>query len=204
MRVNHVVRTLVLSDFFINSGFSLFAPIFAVFVTKHISGGSIEAIGFAAALTQVFKIGLQIPIARYLDRNHGEYDDFISMVAGTTIVALVPFMYIFATSMNHLYVIQALYGIGLALVVPPWYAIFSRHIDRDQANIEWSMESVGIGLSGALSAAIGGVVATNFGFVTVFICAGLLAIFGGTFMLFIFHDLRAKVPRGQVKPIADR
>src|SRR5258708_1240576 len=121
MKINHVIRTLVLSDFFINSGFSVFAPIFAVFVTKQIVGGSVEVVGFGAAIAQLFKAGLQIPVARYLDKNHGEFDDFYSMVTGTVLAALVPFLYSFATSAVHVYIIQAIYGMSLALAVPPWF-----------------------------------------------------------------------------------
>ena len=91
MKINHVIKTLVVSDFFINAGFNVFAPIFAVFVTKQISGGSLQVIGFAAALTQIFKVTLQIPIAKYLDRNHGEYDDFYSMIAGSFLISSVIF-----------------------------------------------------------------------------------------------------------------
>src|SRR3970040_1746087 len=124
MKINHVVRTLVLSDFFFNSGFSLFAPIFAVYVTQQIHGGALEIIGLAAAIFQIFKSVLQVPIARYLDKNHGEYDDFYSMVFGSFLISMVPFLYLFASLPVHVYIFSAIYGIGLAFLVPPWYAIF--------------------------------------------------------------------------------
>ncbi len=204
MRVNRVVRTLILSDFLINSGFSVFAPIFAVFVTRQIVDGSLQAIGFAAGLTQFFKVILQIPIAKYLDRNHGEYDDFISLLMGTILTTMVPFLYFFATNMIHIYFIQALYGISLALAVPPWAAIFTRHIDKSQENIEWSLESISIGISGATAAALGGWYAQHFGFHYLFLIGGVVAMGGAIVQLFVFSDLRAKVRRGQVKPEPNR
>src|SRR3989338_11469455 len=102
MKINHVIRTLVSADFFTTAGFSVFGPVFAIFVTRQITGGSLEVIGFAAAVFQIFKSVLQIPIARYLDKNHGEYDDFYSMVLGTIIIACVPFLYLFASSAQHI------------------------------------------------------------------------------------------------------
>jgi MFS family permease len=204
MKINHVVRTLILSDFFINSGFSVFAPIFAVFVTNQIQGGSVQVVGFATAITQIFKVGLQIPIARYLDRNHGEYDDFYSLVCGSVLCATVPFMYFFASSAMHIYIIQAIYGIGLAFAVPPWFAIFSRHLDKMHTNIEWSFESVAIGVSAAGAAALGGVLAAKYGFQQLFIIGGLLAIFGASLQIRIFRDLKKHVARGVVKPQPDR
>lgn len=204
MRINHVIKTLVISDFFVNAGFSVFGPVFAVFVTKQITGGSLEVIGFAAAIFQIFKSGLQIPIARYLDKNHGEYDDFYSMVFGTALVVMVPFAYIFASTANHIYLIQAVYGIGAAFTIPPWYAIFSRHLDKMQENVEWSMDSIAIGIGAASAAAVGGILAQKFGFQFVFIIGGILAVFGGIQQLKIFRDLKGKVSKGGVMPQPDK
>src|SRR3989344_3818955 len=204
MRINHVIRTLILSDFYFNMGLGLFGPIFAIFITKQIAGGSIEVVGFAAGITQLFKGILQIPIAKYLDKNHGEYDDFYSMILGGALISLSPFLYIFATETYHIYLIQALYGIGLAFLVPPWYAIFSRHLDKLHENIEWSFESVAIGIAAAASAAIGGIMANRFGFQTVFIIAGCLAFFSIFQQLKIYRDLKEKVKRGTVKPVEDK
>ena len=204
MKINHVIRTLVISDFFINAGFSVFGPVFAIFISRQIAGGSLEVVGFATAIFQIFKSGLQIPIARYLDKNHGEYDDFYSMIFGTALIVMVPFAYIFASSATHIYIIQAIYGIGAAFTIPPWYAIFSRHLDKMKENVEWSLDSIAIGVGAACSAAVGGILAQKFGFQFVFIAGGILAVFGGVQQLRIFHDLRGKVPRGVVKPFPDK
>ena len=204
MRINHVVRTLITSDFLINSGFTVFGPVFAVFVTGQIVGGSMQVVGFAAAIAQIVKSILQIPVARYLDRNHGEYDDFYSMVIGSSLIALVPFLYLFATLPGHVYLIQALFGLGSALAVPPWYAIFTRHIDKMKENIEWSLESVAIGISGASAAALSGIMATTFGFRSVFLLGGIFAVAGVFIQARIYRDLRAFVGRGQVEPLPDK
>ena len=200
MKINHVVKTLVVSDFFVNAGFSVFGPVFAVFVTKQIAGGSLEVIGFSAAIFQIFKSTLQIPIARFLDKDHGEYDDFYSLILGTTLIATVPFWYLFASTPNHIYIIQAVYGIGAAFAIPPWYAIFSRHIDKLHENVEWSLDSIAIGIAGASAAAVGGIFAQKCGFHFVFLLGGMLAIFGATHQIKIFRDIKKKVGRGEVVP----
>lgn len=200
MKINHVIRSLVLGDFFINAGFSIFAPVFAIFVTRQISNGNLEVLGFAAAIVQIFKVLFEIPVAAYLDRNHGEYDDFYAMILGTMLVAVIPFMYLIATTPAHLYIISAIYGIGTAFTVPPWNAIFSRHLDKAHENIDWSIESVGIGIAGAGAAALSGILSQHFGFSFVFVVAGFLALIGATQQIRIYSDIRAKVPRGEVKP----
>jgi MFS family permease len=204
MRISHTVRVLITSDFLINTGMSVFAPVFAVFVTKQIVDGSVEVVGFAAATAQLVKSILQIPVARYLDKNHGEYDDFYSMVTGSTLIALTPFMYLFATQAWHLYVIQACFGVGAALAVPPWYAIFTRHIDKMKENVEWSLESVGIGISGAGAAALSGIIVANYGFRWAFFLGGVFAILGAIMQVRIYSDLRAFVGRGEVQALPDK
>ena len=200
MRINHVVKVMVLSDFFINAGFSVFAPVFAIFVTGQVQGGSLQVVGFAAAIFQIFKSILQIPIAKVLDRDHGEYDDFYSMVFGTALIATVPFWYIFASEPVHIYVIQAVYGIGAAFSIPPWYAIFSRHLDKLQENVEWSLDSIAIGIGGASAAAVGGILADKFGFQFIFLLGGMLAIFGAVQQVKIFRDIKQRVGKRQVMP----
>jgi MFS family permease len=190
MRISHAIRVLITSDFLINAGLSVFAPVFAVFVTKQIVNGSVEVVGFAAATAQIVKAGLQIPVARWLDRNHGEYDDYYSMVSGSCIIALTPFLYLFATHAWHIYVIQACFGVGAALAVPPWYAIFTRHIDKMKENVEWSLESVGIGISGGGAAALSGVIVSHYGFQWAFLVGGIFAVAGAIMQIRIYSELR--------------
>lgn len=175
-------------------------PVFAVFVTDQIVDGTIEVVGFAAAIAQIVKSALQIPVANWLDRNHGEYDDYYSMIIGSFLVAITPFLYLFAGQALHVYLIQALFGIGTALAVPPWYAIFTRHIDAMHENLEWSLESVAIGISGAGAAALSGVIVATYGFQAAFAIGGIVAVIGALVEIRIYRDLRAKVGRHQVSP----
>lgn len=201
MRINHVIKTLVVSDFYLEAGLSIFAPIFAVFVTSQIEGGSLRVVGFAAAITQLVKVGFEIPVAKYLDKNHGEYDDFYSMLLGSILISLAPFLYFIATTTSHIYIIHAIGGLGLAFFIPPRSAIFSRHLDKMQENIEWAFNSVAIGISVAGAAALGGILAEKFGFGIVFLIGGVLTLFGTLYEIKIYSDLKQKVPRGMVKPL---
>ncbi|MEK7579740.1 MAG: MFS transporter [Patescibacteria group bacterium] len=200
MRINRVIRTLVTSDFLLISGFAVFGPVFAVFITQKIEGGTLAIIGFTAAIFQISKSALQIPIANYLDKNHGEKDDFYSLIIGSFLIAFVPFLYLFASRPSHLYIINAIYGIGAAFAIPPWNAIFTRHIDKMQESTDWAVESVSIGIGAASAAAVGGIIADKFGFQAVFFIAGIIAILGAISLTRIYSSLMEEVPRGQVLP----
>jgi len=176
--VNKVVRVLVLGDIMFFSAFGLIGPIFAVFVTNQVAGATIATAGFAATINLLLRALLQMPIARYIDRHKGEKDDFLFMVAGSTLISIVPFAYLFVSTPLQLYLAQAVLGIGGALANPGWFAIFTRHIDKNKEGTEWALENVGVGLAAAATATIGGVLAQRFGFQNLFLIVGVLSFVG--------------------------
>lgn len=167
-----------MGDIVFFSAFGLIGPIFAVFVTNQITGATIATVGFAATINLLVRAILQMPVARYIDKHKGEKDDFLFMVAGSMLLSIVPFIYIFVTLPMHLYLAQAVLGIGGALTNPGWFAIFTRHIDKGREGTEWTLENVGIGLASAGAAALGGVMAERFGFHNLFLVVGILSLIG--------------------------
>ena len=176
--VNKIIRTLVLGDIMFFSAYGLIGPIFAVFVTNQVTGATIATAGFAATINLLVRSLLQMPVARYIDRHKGEKDDFKFMVAGSTLISIVPFVYFFITTPLHLYLAQVVLGIGGALANPGWYAIFTRHIDKNKEGTEWTLENIGVGLAAAGAAAIGGILAQHFGFQNLFLIVGIISLLG--------------------------
>ncbi|MBI5732679.1 MFS transporter [Candidatus Jorgensenbacteria bacterium] len=174
--INKVVKVLVMTDFFVNSAFGSFAPIFAIFITGQIHNGSASVAGFATSVFWIVKSLVQLPVARFLDKTDGEFDDFWALFFGYLLGGLLPFGYLFVSEPWHLYVLQAFYGVCMAWAVPSWYAIFTRHVDKWRVSFEWSLQSVfSVGLATAIAAALGGYVVDRFGFNSLFIAAGTIA-----------------------------
>ena len=122
----------------------------------------------------MLKSFLQIPIGAYLDKNHGEHDDFLFTVIGTIICGLVPLGYIFAFMPEHIYLLQVCYAIGMSMLIPSSYAIFTRHIDKGKEAVEWSLDSTVLGFGAGITGALGGIIAGKLGFSMVFILASIL------------------------------
>ncbi|MBM4402301.1 MAG: MFS transporter [Candidatus Cloacimonetes bacterium] len=184
--VNKVVRILTLSDILILSGFGLLSPIFAVFLTEQIQGGNLEVVGFASTIYFLTKSLLQIPVAEYLDQKRGEKDDFCAMLFGSIIISLVPLFYLFAKTPFHIYLAQIFYGIGSALSFPSWMAIFTRHIDKSAECFEWSIYYTATDLGGALTAALGGILAQNLGFRPLFFIVFAFSSLGSLLLIEIY------------------
>ncbi len=194
---NKIIRTLIASDIIILSSFALINPIFAVFVTSQIKGGTLVAVGFATTIFLLVKSVLQVPIAQAVDKTVGETDDFVAVFLGSLVVSSVPFAYIFVNSVAALYLVEAFHGFGAALVYPAWNAIFTRHVDSDRVGVEWGTYSTLVGLGAATSAALGGMLAQSLGFSVVFSVVGILSILGSGLLLYFFDDLREEEERSR-------
>ena len=188
--INRVVTYLTLADFFIISGWGLINPIFAVYVTGQIEGAGIEAVGLATTIYFLLKSGLQVPLANLIDKIRGEKDDFLAMIAGMTIMGIVPLFYIFIKTVPQLFLVQALYGLGGALSYPSWMALFTRHIDKRKEGWEWSLYYTTVDLSGAAAAAVGGYLAKYFGFHHLFLVISTLVFIGILLSFRIRENLR--------------
>jgi len=185
--INKVIGIIIVSDFMVTTGSSLLSPIFALFITNQVTGGSAKAVGFAIAIYWITKSILQLPIARYLDRNHGEVDDYHFMIFGLLAdAAVLCGYYFFASAVWHVYLLQGLLGAADAFLLPPFYAIFTRHIDPGNEGFEWSIRSsLSFGGGAALGGALGGILLGIFGFYKVFLIAALFVITSVIILLFM-------------------
>jgi MFS family permease len=199
--VNRVVKVIVVADFFYNSAFASFGPVFAIFITSQIAGGSAKVAGFATAIYWIVKSIFQLPIARFLDKTDGERDDFLALFFGYLLSGLVPLAYIFATEPKHLYIIQGFYGFIMAWTVPAWYSIFTRHVDKWRISFEWSLDSVfSVGVAASISAALGGYIADRFGFEILMIFASVLSVFSAFLILCLTNHLSPRRKERRVIP----
>lgn len=189
-KINIVIRLLTLSDIVIISSFGLISPIFAIFVTDSIKNGSVEVVGLAAAIYLLSKSLFQIPFAAIIDKIKGEKDDFWAMFLGSILFSILPLLYLIISTPLQLYLVQFLYGITTALAVPPWYAIFTRHIDKNREGIEWGVYQTLVDLGAAGTAAIGGFLAYRFGFEALFVTVSIVSLIGTFFLLGVRKNLK--------------
>jgi MFS family permease len=189
-KMNPVVRFLTISDIMMLGGFALVSPIFAVFVTNQVAGGSIEVVGIAEGIYLTVRSLMQMPFGRLIDKIKGERDDFWFMLIGSILLAMIPIFYIFCDTPIKLYAVQFLYGLLSAATLPTWLAIFTRHIDRNQEGAEWGVYQTAAGLSSAACASLGGFLAVKYGFASLFITVSILCFTGSLFLIGIYRHMR--------------
>lgn len=191
--INKIAKVLITSDFFLNLGWGLLSPIFALFVLQRITIGNpekaAEVAGFSALFYWITKSLIEIPIGRFLDKHDGERDDFWFMTLGLFVVGFVPLGYLFSTQPWHIYLFQVMHAIGMAMALPSWLAIFTRHIDKGKEAFEWSLESTSISMGAGIAGGIGGIIASILGFKILFIFVSALTIFAAFLLLLVKNDV---------------
>ena len=206
--INKIVKVLIVSDFFLNLGWGLLSPVFAIFILKDITMQdplrAAEVAGFAALFYWITKSFLTIPMGYILDKKRGEKDDFWVMVIGELIMVLVPLGYLLANAPWHIYLLQILYGSATAMAFPSWLAIFTRHIDKGKEAFEWGIESTSIGMGAGIAGGLGGIIAGSLGFGVLFIITSVLNLVGAVFLIFIKNNVSSRGDSGSIiseKPV---
>ena len=173
--MNNKIWLLIFSDVLILSSFGLIGPIFAVFITDNLIGGTIFL---------VVKSVVQLPLSRYfIDK---EKHKTRSLLLGTLLIISVPFIYFVAKDVSTIFIAQAIYGLGAALAYPAWFSLFTTYIDNKHKGFEYTLWSTGVGIGGAITAYIGAEVANLVGFRYLFFVVGAVAFLG--FCLLIILD----------------
>lgn len=187
MGINKFIWILIWAALLTTFGFGLITPIFAVFLTQQIQGGTLLVVGIAEMIYLGTKAIFQLPISLYLDKTPNERIDFYSMFLGGILIILVPFLYLFAQFPWQVFVLQFLHGLGAAFDWPAWMGLFTRHIDQNRESFSWSLQTTLEGAGLALAAAIGGLVADRFGFKPLFLFVGIFSTLT-YLLLFIFYQ----------------
>jgi MFS family permease len=174
IKPNCLIVKIIVANFFIQAGWGLIAPVFAIFITAQIKGGSLELVGIAVGIHWIVKSVIQPFLAYRMDVVKGEHDDMKFLLKGTAIATVVPLMYLFASEIWHVIILEAIRGVGLAMVIPTLSGILTRHVDKNWEVYTWSLQSTGVGLAAGFSAIFGGVIASLLGFNAVFVAVALI------------------------------
>jgi MFS family permease len=187
-RINRVIRSFIISDLVLFSGWGMISPLFSIFVTGQVQGATLETVGVTTAIYWLVRSIAQMPLATALDRIKGEKDDFYTLIAGLVLVSISSFLYVFVKTVPQLYTVHAFQALAFAFYAPSWSGIFSRHIDKDKAAVTWSIEHAFLGAASGISGYFGSVIVANFGYQAVFIAASVLSLIAAV-VIFLIPDI---------------
>ncbi|MFH1405056.1 MAG: MFS transporter [Patescibacteria group bacterium] len=172
------LRMLVATNALILVAAAMLAPIQAIFVEK--IGGNILDAGFAMAIFSLSAAVTVLLSGRMADKY--KRPDLVVML-GYIIMGIGFLLFLFASSVWFLFVIQIILGIGEAIYSPAFDAMYSKHLDKKNAGSQWSNWEAMNYLTVTGGAAVGGLIADHFGFDALFIVMVLLAFFSALYMI---------------------
>lgn len=184
IKVNRIIKYLVISDLLFLGSWSMISPIFPIFVIQKVEGASVVIVGMVAALYWLVKSLLQMPVANYLDKREGEKDDFYALVIALVLAAFASFSFAMVKNLGQLFFTQFLYAVAMGLYIPSWTAIFSRHLDEKKVSFDWSLDSTVVGITSFFAAIFSGVLVNWLGFPFVFFTVGALSLLSALFIFF--------------------
>ncbi len=190
LKLNKIIKYLVLSDLIFFTGWGLISPIFAIFILDSIIGGTAFVIGLAAGINLITRSILRIPFGMYADKS--QKISYYMMFYGLFISALVPIGYLYSSMPWHLYILQTVLGAGLAMSTSGWTCLYSRHMDRGKESTEWGIDAVAVGIGPGIAGILGGLALTYFSFNIVFLGVTILGLIGTFALLIIKKDILRK------------
>jgi MFS family permease len=170
IKVNPIVRAYIISESFLWSAWNFITPIFAVFATNHIEGGSVQVAASAFSAYLIARVMAELACGRYFSKSNDSQKITITMVG----IAVISFAYLgfaFATSVPQLFLYYSVAGIGLGIASPAKNSLFSIHLDKNKETTEWSFSDASSFISMALASALGGFIAAIYGYKALFIVA---------------------------------
>jgi len=172
---NIFVKSVITSETIFWASQNLFGPIFAIFVTNEISGGNIETAATAISIYWVVRILLELFSTIFFNKPK-ESIRLLLVIIGFLICGIAQLFFIKADSMLSILIIYSFIGVGIGLASPQRNALFSSHIDKNQETTEWGAYDIIVFTGIALSTTLGGFIATQYGFKTLFLVSGILCL----------------------------
>ena len=138
--------------------FGLMAPVFALFLRQQIMDASLLGVGLAEA-SYLLALGLVRPFVELSCRNDTRgWRTRQFLWFGSVLAVLAPFFYIMARDMVDVYVIQFLFGVGIAFSEPAWTRVDAATCPVAMQSIWFRFDAFGSLLAAGL-AVVGGMVA---------------------------------------------
>ncbi|MBU2566402.1 hypothetical protein KKG46_02480 [Patescibacteria group bacterium] len=182
------LRLLLEGEFIYITAIGLIAPIFSIFLRDTIFDATLLTIGIAEG---IFLLTLAIlrpftQLTTQKDAKGWRTQHFFWY--GGLLVVLVPFLYLLARDMIDIYVIQMLYGLGIAFCEPAWIRMTDLTC-KIRTSTNWEQFNTVGTLLAAGMAALAGYVAHNYGIKPLFIFIGTMLAFTIIGMNAIYYKL---------------
>ncbi|MEK7534317.1 MAG: MFS transporter [Patescibacteria group bacterium] len=186
-QVNPIVKAFIVSEAFLWSAYNFVIPLFAVFVLNNIRGGNVQIAASAYSFFLIVRVVFELITCKYFGRSN-EFNKFITTMAGMLFISLGYLGFAFSNGVMSLFVFFGIVGMGLGIASPVKNSLFATHLDKNKETTEWGIYDAVTFIGMASTAALGGFIASAYGFNFLFILASVVNFVGILpYLLYIRH-----------------
>lgn len=187
-KLNRVIIYLTLSDVFSWGTYSIIGALTGLYLSSKLGQDTIQFVGIGTAIYFFTRAIFQIPIGHITDRIKKDKDEIYLLILGTILMG-IPFLFYAQISQPvHYYILQFLFGLGVALNVTNWRKLFALNIDGGREGRQYAAYDTVMSICTGLISIIGGLIA-NIGdlyFDLVISISGILIIGASIWSLLIY------------------
>ncbi|HKM19980.1 MAG TPA: MFS transporter [Candidatus Dojkabacteria bacterium] len=187
-RPNKVVMLLTLSDMLSWGPFLIISALSGIYLSDKLGVDAVKFVGIGTSIYFFTRAILQIPMGYLTDKIESDKDEILLLAAGTILMGLPYTFYPHITEPWHYYLLQFVFGFGVALSVTNWRKLFAMNVDSGIEGLQYGFYETIISLfTAGLSILIGSLASLNkvyFDFVIV--SAGIVMMLGSLAVLAIF------------------
>jgi MFS family permease len=186
-------KLLAATDLILASAFGLILPILPIFLMDRIANATLLTVALSYSIYFVSKAFFSWTFGLFL--THGDYLLRIKsgLFFGSLLIAITPILYLYSVNMSHIFLAQAILGLGFAFLKTSWMHLTHQTIEEFFHETILHAHGFILTFCLAIAAAVGGFIAYNFGY-TILLHTMTTLGFIATFLSIIFMSIKDKKP----------
>ena len=130
-QINPIVKAFIISDSFLWSGWNFITPIFAIFVTQGVTGGTMELAASAYSVHLIARVLVELVSGKLLQTST-DLKKYLTTILGISVLTISYLGFAQATNIVQVFLFYALAGVGLGIASPAKNSLFSSHLDKNK------------------------------------------------------------------------
>ena len=188
-KLNKVVIYLTLSDVFTWGSFMIISALTGLYLAQKLGQDAIQFVGIGTAIYFLTRSIFQIPIGRITDKYKKDKDEILILFVGILLMGTPIIFYPSISLPDHYYILQFIFGLGVALNVTNWRKLFALNVDSGREGRQYALYETIVSACTAILSIVGGYIA-NLGsmyFDMVISFAGIVIMLGSIWVYLIYR-----------------
>jgi len=188
-KLNRVVIYLTISDVFTWGTFMILSALTGLYLAQKLGQNAIQFVGIGTAIYFLTRAIFQIPLGRITDKYKNDKDEILILFVGILLMGVPFIFYPYISLPIHYYLLQFVFGIGVAFNVTNWRKLFALNVDGGREGRQYALYETIVSACTAVLSIVGGIIA-NLGtiyFDMVISFAGIVIMLGSIWVVLIYR-----------------